>query len=277
MSGLSAGRRSRAATLSSRDIAVLRTLDNFRLATGDHIHRLHFTEGSPATRARRCRSVLRRLTDLALIGRLERRVGGVHGGSQGFVYRLRGRGSGALARIDGSERRRPRGEPGERFVAHVLAVTELYVRLHEATRAGSPHELLAFDPEPTCWRRYPASHGGTLVLRPDTYIRVADAEYEDAYFVEVDRATESLTTIRTKIRAYAAYWRTGSEQTARGIFPKVLWIVPTEHRADGIRRVVDRLAESERSLFAVTTDAEALDALLPTDDTTPTTKGGDNS
>ena len=279
MTASSTTRRSRSSALSDRDLAILRTLQGFRLATGDHLRRLHFTEGSPITRDRRCRSVLKRLTDAGLIGRLDRRVGGLHGGSQGFVYSLRGRGSGALARLDGTEPRRPRGEPGERFVAHVLAITETYVRLREGTGPECRHELLSFDPEPTCWRRFPAPHGGVTVLRPDAYIRVADTDYEDAFFVEIDRATESLTTIRAKCQAYAAYWRSGTEQASVGVFPKVVWIVPSEHRADGIRRTITRLTEAEQQLFTVTTEADALIALLPSDDSppTPSLKGGATS
>ena len=45
-------------------------------------------------------------------------------------------------------------EPGLAFVRHTLAVTELYVRLREAERAGTL-ELLEFEPEPECWRSYP--------------------------------------------------------------------------------------------------------------------------
>ena len=272
-------RRIRLSALSDRDLAILRTLQGFRLATGDHLRRLHFTEGSPITRDRRCRSVLKRLTDVGLIGRLERRVGGLHGGSQGYVYSMRGRGSGALARLDGTEPRRPRGEPGERFVAHVLAVTETYVRLREATGPGNHREPLSFDPEPTCWRRYPAPHGGVAVLRPDAYVRVADTDYEDAFFVEIDRATESLTTIRAKCQAYASYWRAGTEQASVGVFPKVVWIVPSKHRADGIRRTITRLSQAEQQLFTATTEADALTALLPSSDPLPpiSSKGGATS
>jgi hypothetical protein len=277
MSTPSPRRQSRAAALSDRDIAVLRTLDSFRLATGEHIRRLHFTDGSPVTRARRCRSVLKRLTDHGHIGRLDRQIGGLHAGSQGFVYSLRGRGSGVLARIDGTEPRRNRGEPGERFVAHVLAITELYVRLSEATTPSDRHELLSFDPEPTCWRRYPAPHGGTVVIRPDAFLRIADAEYEDVFFVEQDMATESLVTLRAKCQGYVAYWRSGSEQARSGVFPKVIWIVPNQRRAEGVRQIVGRMAQSERALFAVATDADALDALLPIETTPPAMKGGNDS
>ncbi|MBM7416830.1 hypothetical protein JOE30_000880 [Rhodococcus sp. PvP016] len=220
--------------------------------------------------------MLKRLTDAGLIGRLDRRVGGLHGGSQGFVYSLKGRGSGALARLDGTVPHRPRGEPGERFVAHVLAITETYVRLREATGPGRRHELVEFDPEPACWRRYPAPHGGVAVLRPDAYVRVADVDYEDLFFIEIDRATESLATIRAKCQAYTAYWRSGTEQALSGIFPKVVWIVPSEHRADGIHRTIARLNQPDQQLFTVTTDADAPTTLLPLSDVPPTThlRGG---
>jgi hypothetical protein len=249
--------------LSERDVRVLRVLYDFRLATGEQIQRLIFVDGSPVTRARRCRSVLKRLTDHDLIGRLDRRIGGLHAGSSGFVYSLQGRGAGALARIDDTDRRRSRGEPGERFVAHVLAVTDLYVRLSEAVRVDRDHELLAFEAEPQSWRPYPAPHGGTLVIRPDAFVRLADSEYEDTFFIEQDQATESLPTIRTKLAAYIAYRRSGVEQADGGVFPKVVWIVPHERRVRAIEGVIARLPETDRQLFVVTTETDAIAALLP--------------
>lgn len=255
--------RRRRATPSERDVRILRLLYDFRLATGEQIQRMIFVDGSPVTRARRCRSVLKRLTDHGLIGRLERRIGGLHAGSSGFVYSLQGRGAGALSRIDGTDRRRSRGEPGQRFVAHVLAVTDLYVRLHETLRSDGDRELVTFEPEPQSWRRYPSAHGGTLVIRPDAFVRLADAEYEDTFFIEQDLATESLTTIRTKLLTFIAYWRSGVEQAASGVFPKVVWIVPHERRADAIRGVIARLPETDRQLFVVTTETDTVATLVP--------------
>src|SRR5690348_806582 len=74
------------AKLSQRDLEVLATLGRLRLLTGGQIQRLHMADGSSTTQARRSRAMLQRLTELRLVVRLERRIGGVRSGSSGFVY-----------------------------------------------------------------------------------------------------------------------------------------------------------------------------------------------
>jgi hypothetical protein len=265
---MSASIRSGAPKLSERDKEVLRLLARFRLLTGNHLERLVITEGSSVTAARRARSVLKRLSDQAYIGRLDRQIGGIHAGSQGFVYRLRTKGSSALARLDGGTPRRTAGEPGERFVAHILAIAEQYVRLVERQRTATMPPVV-FHPEPACWRRYSAPRGGTAVLKPDAFVRTADADYDYTFFLEVDRATESPTTIRRKCQAYIDYWRSGSEQRDLGIFPQVLWSVPDERRRERIARVLHHLPPDGRTLFAVVTAERTTDALCGIDETNP--------
>lgn len=252
---------SRRAAPSDRDIAVLRLLLRFRLMTTTQLQRLIMTEGSPATRARRMRSVLQRLRQSGVIGQLDRHIGGIRAGSDGTVYRLTGRGLAVLNRVDGSERRRVGGEPGERYVRHVLAVSDLYVRLNEHTRSHAD-DLIAFDAEPACWRTYPAPHGGTVTLRPDAFVRAASGDFEHASFVEVDLATESLTTISRKCRAYVAYWQSGVEHRRLGTFPRVVWLVPDERREQQVAAVIARMPTTHRPLFAVTTPERAVAVLL---------------
>ncbi len=219
------------------------------------------TDGSVATRARRMRSVLQRLTRDQVVARLDRHIGGIRAGSDGTVYRLTGRGISVLNRIDGTERRRISNEPGERYVRHVLAVSEQYVRLTEQTR-NTTDELLAFDAEPACWRSYAAPHGGIATLRPDAFARTASGDYEHASFIEVDLSTESLTTVGSKCRSYIAYRHSGQEQRLLGTFPRVVWVVPNIRRAKGISQVIARLPDDARELFTVGTSEQATTVLL---------------
>ncbi|MGB3362911.1 MAG: replication-relaxation family protein [Rhodococcus qingshengii] len=249
--------------LSDRDLSALRLLSSFRLMSGDHLRRLLFTEGSTLTRSRRARSVLKRLTDSGYIGRLDRQIGGLHAGSQGFVYRLTTKGHSFLSHADGGLRRRASGEPGERFVAHVLAVSEQYVRLVEqAPSAGAT--IVAFDAEPHCWRSYPASHGGTNTIRPDGFCRTVTGDYEYAHFLELDLSTESLSTVSAKCRSYIEFWRSGVEQQRLGFFPQTLWIVPDERRRQGVEKALRRLPADTRALFAVATAETSTPLLLGT-------------
>lgn len=236
--------------LGDRDIEVLRLLARFRLLKGGQLQRLIVSDGSPITRARRTRAVLGRLCKWRLIQRLERRIGGIKAGSDGYVYGLTGRGVGMLARTDGTPRRRAVEAPGERFVQHVLAVGELYVRLVEAARTDNTIELVTFDAEPWCWRRYP-SHGGMASIRPDAFTHTRDGVCGYVHFCEIDRATESLTTIRAKCAAYIGFWRSGVEQRRLGAFPRVLWIVPDAARAIRISGIIQQLGRDIQPLFAV--------------------------
>jgi len=247
--------------LSERDVAVLRLLLRFRLMTTTQLQRVVMTEGSVLTQARRMRSTVQRLRRIGVISQLDRHVGGIRAGSEGTINRLTGRGLGVLARLDGVERRRISGEPGERFVRHVLAVSELYVLLTEHIR-DTPDELLIFDAEPWAWRSYTSPYGGVSTLRPDAFVRTASGDAEHVSFIELDLATESLNTVSRKCHAYISYWRSGNEQRRLGTFPRVVWVTVSTARAQRIATTIGRLAAESRQLFAVTTIEHGPTALL---------------
>lgn len=274
MSGLRTPNFGDSQELSERDITVLRHIEGLRLVTSPQLQRLVMTDGSAATRSRRMRAVLLRLTRRGLVHRLERRIGGIRAGSEGMVYRLTSRGAGALAAIDQIPARRVGREPGERFVRHVLAVSELAVRLQEYARL---HEAVVeeFTSEPRCWRPFTVGHGARHVVKPDAVVRTADDAYDFAWFVEVDLATEGLTTIGRKCGHYIDYWRSGQEQRRGGVFPRVLWVVPDAARARRIAEAIRRLPPETRPLFAVATSADAPAVLCGAATETPlNTKGG---
>jgi hypothetical protein len=96
-------------------------------------------------------------------------------------------------------------------------------------------------------------HGGPEILKPDLYAVTAGGEFEDSWFIEVDRSTESLPTLLKKCRQYERYWQSGREQAAHGVFPAVLWVVPDERRAQVLIRSIRRHFGADRELFRVTT------------------------
>jgi len=245
--------------LSGRDLAIVGQVADLRLMTARQIRAVHFPlsehEGELAA-ARACQRVLARLVRDGLLVRLERRIGGVRAGSAGYIYGLGQAGQKVLG-LEGPRRRVY--EPAGRFVDHTLAVTELIVSVTEAARRGVL-ELLSLQPEPHCHRQF-SGLGGRSVLRPDLFLALGVGELELRWFVEVDRGTESLPVVRAKCRAYDAYYRSGREQAAHGVFPRVCWLVPGEARAEGVERTIARDRRLERRLFAVTTDADVLGVL----------------
>jgi hypothetical protein len=252
-----------AEALTDREWLIVETMQTVKAATGHQLERLHFdlleSDGSSASRHRR--RVLNRLVDLQVLGRLERRIGGVRAGSAGFVYGLDILGGRLLAMHHQSDSRWRRPfTPGLSFLQHRLAITELFVRLTEAGRSGSC-ELIEFGAEPDCWRSFSGRGGGRVLLKPDAYARVGSHGYEYLWFIEVDRAAESRPTLKVKCQRYVDYWLSGREDTRSSVFPAVVWLVPDERRVESLRVVVDQLPVDAQRLFQIGVFADAVEIL----------------
>jgi hypothetical protein len=191
---------------------------------------------------------------------LDRRVGGVGGGSASTVYSLGLVGQRLLAGRDGRPARAP-WTPSTPYIRHGLLVTELYVGLREQERSGAV-ELLRFEAEPNCWRAHPTRDGLSAMLKPDAHVVVGVGSEELHWFVEVDRATESIGRVARQCERYRAYQDTGLEQVREDVFPKVLWTVPDERRADQVAAAVRRNQPTTEDLFAVVEFPRALSVLV---------------
>jgi Replication-relaxation len=243
--------------LTDCDRAVMELVADLRLVSGAQLERAFWWHGSPEARGRRARRALKRLTAWRILDRLPRSIGGVRAGSRGFVYGLGPVGLRLMA-ADGRTRRL--GTPGARHVDHTLAVAELAIRLREAERAGRL-ELLTANAEPACWRTFTGPLGARLTVKPDLFVRIGAGSYEDRWFVEVDRATEAAATITGKGRQYLAHFRSGAEQRAHGIYPRVLWSVPDASRAEVVAEALAGLSAPVVGLFIVCCHDDAVDRL----------------
>jgi hypothetical protein len=249
--------------LSGRDRAIVDTLDSLRVATTRQLRTLHFTDLTQASSARQAPKALARLARLGLLTSLPRQVGGTRAGSASTIWALDRSGqrlASAAGPAGGIRPRRP-WVPSLPFVAHRLAVSQLFVDLTVATRAGGG-ELLGFEAEPLSWRRYAAPHGGWSYVKPDATVRLAVGEYERGYFIEVDRATEARLTIVRKCTAYRRYWETGRAQDRYGYFPQVAFVVPTDARKELVVDVLAQQPEEAWPLFRVVLADEAPVALI---------------
>lgn len=219
-------------TLMPRERAIIETLDRLRVATTEQLRRIHFGDLTPRSAARQAPALLGSLARRQVVVKLQRQVGGVRAGSKAAVWSLDTAGqrlaSSSCGPAGGFHRRRP-WTPSLSFLAHRLAVSEIFASLSEREQAGAV-EVLGFDAEPLCWRRFTSAHGATAYLKPDAFVRLGVGEVERAAFVEIDRATESRSTLAVKLRAYRQYWDTGREQERRGYFPRVVFAVPSEER-----------------------------------------------
>jgi hypothetical protein len=248
-----------ASRLTPVDRAVLDVVARTRLCSGAQLERLFWTEGSPASRSRQARRVLKYLTDWRILDRQPRIIGGQRAGSRGYVYSLGPAGVRLLARETGVRVRRPI-TPGERYVRHVLACTELVAQLTEADRAGTL-EVIEIQGEPHCWRGFISGFGRRVILKPDLFLRVGVGALEDRWFIEIDLATEASGTLSAKARRYLAHFRSGAEQRASGTYPRVLWVVPDARRQTQLEMVFAALPEGARRLFVICRAAETIQRL----------------
>jgi len=237
--------------LSERDQQILLDLGRVRLLTGNQVTRLHFSTLSIHTRDRLRRRVMQRLIDLELVTTLDRQVGGVRAGSSGLIYALSAAGQRALSLLgadDGASlptRARRPWTPGALFLTHSLAVSELYVQLVEAERAGVL-ELADYRTEPVSW--LPNRLGG--FLKPDAYLLLRLGDVEDAWAVEVDRATESLNTLRRKLLVYVDFANAG-QVGPDDVTPRVLVTVPGVKRLEAVNMLVKDLPEPASQLLYI--------------------------
>ena len=265
MTGLSQSARlaALAGRLSERDRAVVADAVRLRFVTAGQLSRLHFAAiPQPVTRVRRVQRTLGRLVAHGLLVRCHRRVGGVRAGSASFTYGASAEGIRLVGLLDGRgiPRARSMHEPGTSFVDHSVACCEAYVRIIEAERTGRL-ELLEHQAEPDCWRWYLGAIGARLSLRPDAFVALGVGQFEQRSFVEIDRGTEGTTALRRKLSAYLDYWRSGTEQQAHEIFPRVVWQVEGDKRIGVLRALIDELPTASRALFVVTEAAGVVDRL----------------
>jgi hypothetical protein len=243
--------------LGQRDTAIIRSVDRLRLVSSGQLERLHFHDLSIPSRSRIRRRVLARLVAWRVLLTLDRRIGGVRAGSAGLVYALDSCGQ-QLVRLsahdEGSSIRRP-SVPGLALLHHTLAVSELYVSLHELARSED-FEITAFQTEPVCW--WPNGWGGWV--KPDAYLCLADDTYTDHWWLEQDMGTEHLPTIKRKLLTYLDFAARGLGPNQ--IMPRVLVSVPDDTRYRAVKEVIRRLPPPAPELLHVTTSGAAPRYLL---------------
>ncbi len=241
-------------SLSPRDWDILNDVTRFRLMTGKHLAALHFQDSD--TGHRTARRTLSRLNERQLLARLQRRVGGLRAGSDGYVYALGPLGDRLLR--EGSPRRRAR-EVSDGFAKHTLGIAQLHVDLVAASHSGD-FTVLAVETEPQCWRRIEGLDGYDW-LKPDLAVVTATPDHEVHSFVELDLGTEHRGALTRKLAAYEAAYRAGAEAHRRGLFPQVLWVVPDQVRAVALERLIRATTGLTVELHRVVLMTDAVPAL----------------
>ena len=224
-----------------------------RFATTTQLARLTAPEyASPASALRQTQRHLASLAQQRLVTSLERRVGGWQGGSAVTVWAATTRGHRLVAADEGEEvprRQRPR-EVSTTFLDHLLAITEVRTSIEEAVRQQTDTEAtVALEPE--CWRTALSPSGQPQVLRPDLAVTITSPAYEDRYLIEVDRATENPGRVIATCWRYQEHQATSAQASDDGVFPLVVWLVPTDRRRHRLERAIAHSTGLLRDLFRV--------------------------
>lgn len=240
--------------LATRDIAILTSIHDHKFLTTKQIHALHFwNHDSYASGIRACTRVLTRLLGYGLIYRLERPVGGTSGGSTSYVWGVDAAGDRLARHLDASPTNSKRSrafEPSTYFLAHTLAIADVRVLLETMARDGH-FDLLDVQTEPANWRPFLTRSGARQILKPDLYAATSSANYEDYYFIEVDRSTESLPTLISQCLVYERSRACGSETERLGVYPLVVWLLPNARRRVAFTRAIQADKRLTTSLFRV--------------------------
>ncbi|MGH3772707.1 MAG: replication-relaxation family protein [Pseudonocardiaceae bacterium] len=244
-----------AAELPAHYTTPLPHLARVRLLTGAHLDQL-LTHPDTAhdTTARVRRRIMTRLHTLGLVTTLHRTIGGVRAGSAGHIYTLTPAGHRFLATLTGQPsppRTKRSSTPGVLFVAHTLAISDIYVRLIHASHT-SHVTVSTFLTEPACWQ--PTPNGD--YLKPDAYLMLSTPTHADCWWLEIDQATESLPRIRAKCRAYLDFL-THSGLGPNDVPPRVLYTTPDTPRTHAIQKTTRKASTHDNDLLCVTTHAEA--------------------
>jgi Replication-relaxation len=212
-------------------------LSRARLLTGAHLDRLLARpDTTPQATARNRRRIMTRLHDLGLVTTLGRRIGGVRAGSAGHVYTLTTTGNRITATLTGQPCPPHVKKPAPLstlFLAHTLAISDIYVQLITTSRDHDDVHLATFTTEPQCW--WPIGHGD--YLKPDAYLVLQTATHRDCWWLEIDQATESLPRIKRKCRTYLDFLNCGG-LGPDGVPPRILFTVPSPQRAHAINCMI---------------------------------------
>lgn len=241
--------------LSERDWNILEAVNHLHLVTGLQLERLFFADLTTRSRIVTRSRCLSRLVSWRILTRLPRRVGGAQRGSSVAAYALGPTGQRLLVMRAYSDTTPPAirnvGVPSDRFIAHILDVTELYVRLAEASRSSSLI-LRQFTTEPAAW--WPTDQGKWL--KPDAFFVVSNGRVDHLWWAEVDRATESLATIGRKLRTYLDFVNRGG-LGPRDAVPRVLVTAPDDRRQETIHKLTVRMPPPAPELFHVVLHEQA--------------------
>lgn len=200
--------------LTSRDVKVIKAVNDFRVMRQDQVERLFFPSRSTAQV---------RLRLLWEHGFLKRTFPNVIGSVQNStIYYLVDRRGVELLRnefgySDQELRYTGRKEPSDRFLLHTLGLSEIRLAVELSCKANN-FPLKTWHDEQVYKADYDKVQVGKrfVAVVPDAYFVVEVPGGVLRFFLEFDRGPEKLSFIKKKMAAYVAYFRSGKCEARYG-------------------------------------------------------------
>lgn len=227
--------------IRDRDLIILRGLFETRVMTIEHIAIIYFNGHQEAAKKR-----IQKLKAARLIAERPRRINEpavLYIAKQGLLL-LREQGVLAEYPVHSLPALVKRAVVSEAIIPHELAVVDVKTAFHSAVRKvqklslaefGTWSQLYEFEISQNSWPAFPA--------KPDGFIRIHEAMveggiFENSFFLEVDRSTETQSILVSHATAYLDYYksggfalRNGAPRSAFENYPfRVLFVLKTEER-----------------------------------------------
>jgi hypothetical protein len=235
--------------LQPRDLALIRDLFESRIMTAGHISVFHFSGGKETAKKR-----LQKLKTAGLISERARLV------NEPAILFLTRKGLGTL-RDQGVLADYPaldlpvlerRTQVSRLTIRHELDVMDVRAALHTAVTKSTALSIAEF----CTWPRLHQFETDVLV-KPDGFVRIQEPDRgisEHTFFVEVDRSSESLDTLVSRIGAYVEYYKSGgfaenngAPRSAYKDYPfRVLVVFKTAERRNNM---AERLLQNTPPIF----------------------------
>ncbi len=191
--------------LQPRDIELLRGLFESRLMTIANAAEIHFGGRREAAKKR-----IQRLKAAGFVKERQRRP------YEPSILHLASKGVTALSERSILVEYPPlsrlaikrRNQVSERTLRHELQVMDVKAALYRAMRATPEVRILSFCTWPLLNEFYGSENSWSQlpwIARPDGLLRISRDTRTQTIFLELDRSTESLGTLLSKVRRYASY------------------------------------------------------------------------
>ncbi len=255
--------------ITARDIALFKKLIECRAMTTHQIQPLLFPGPSPS----RCILRLKFLFDAGFLGRLEQ-PSILSEGKKPYVYVPKLPAVQLVAQIEGKEPDEVESKElvaGYPFLAHILEITEVNIRIAIACQTGD-YSLASWLNELSLKRRGMverfemhnlSSVRQTVSLIPDASFVVTTKERPFRFLLEVDKGTEILKDIEMKMVKYRHYFNP-SEASGTSLYQqrygvsggRVLFVAPSPARLSNLKTVCEKCGGTSRYWFALLADIQ---------------------